>query len=110
MPSQLVAVDGLRSLSSGSVSGTYNTIGTPFTHLMRLLKIINNSNKDVTISFDGINDNDFIPAGGFSLYDLTTNKSDQDILFIFRIGTQVYAKGTAGTGDIYVVAIYGVGE
>lgn len=110
MPSQVVRVDGLRSLAAGSISGTYATVGTAFTHPMRLLKLINNTNGDLTISFDGVNDNDFVPAGGFTLYDLTTNKVQPDTTFVFQNGTQVFVKGTPATGTFYVVAIFGQGD
>jgi hypothetical protein len=111
MASIIVSVDGLRSLGSGSISGTYAAIGTPFAHPMRLLKIINTCNTDMVISFDGINDNDYVPAGSFSLYDLTTNQYSTAGWF-FRINTQVYAKQTSapGSGSVYVIAMYGQGE
>lgn len=110
MPSQLVRVDALRSLASGSISGTYAAVGSSFTHPMRLLKLINTTDVNITVSFDSINDNDLIPAGGFALYDLTTNKTVPDTTFAFEKGTTVYVKGSPTTGTFYVVAIFGQGD
>ena len=110
MPSQVVRVDGLRSIASSTITGTYAPLGTSFGHPMRLVKIVNNSTMDVTVSFDGINDNDYVPTGSFTLYDLTTNKVLPDTTFVFQNGTQVYVKGTAGTGNVYLTCIFGQGD
>lgn len=114
MSSQVIRVDGLRTLAAGSISATYTAgaIGTAFTHPVRLLKIINNTNADVIFSFDGTNDNDFIPAGGFSLYDGNTNKNLPDSRWVFQPNTTVYARstGSPSTGAVYVVALFGQGE
>lgn len=110
MSSIIVRFDSLRSLSSASISGTYQQVGTSFGHPMRLVKLVNNSNKDVTISFDGTNDNDIVPANGFALYDMTTNRSNAGGNFSFQVGTGVYVKGTAGTGTFNIVAVFGRGE
>ncbi len=111
MASIIVSVDAYRSLAFGSISGTFAAVGTPFAHPMRLVKIINTCNTDMIISFDGTNNNDYIPAGAFTLYDLATNEVDQAGWF-FRIGTQVYVKqATApGSGSVFVIALYGQGE
>jgi len=108
--SQVVRVDSLRSLAFGSISGTYATVGTAFSHSMRLVKFINTTDGDITVSFDGVTDNDLIPSGGFALYDLTTNKTLPNTTFVFQNGTQVFVKGTVTTGNFYVVAIFGRGE
>jgi hypothetical protein len=112
MSSQVIRVDALRSLAAGSVTASYVAIGTAFTHQMRLLKIINNTNADLFVSFDGVTDNDFVPANGFCLYDGNTNKNLPDSRWVFQPNTTVYAKrsGTPTTGSIYVVGLFGQGE
>ncbi len=110
MPSQIVRVDALRSKAAASITGSYTVLGTAFTHPMRLIKITNLTNGDLTISFDGVTDNELVPAGGFVLYDLCSNKNEPDQTFVFAIGTQVYVKGTASTGSVYLTTIYGQGE
>ncbi len=111
MASIVVSVDGLRSLGFGSISGTYAAIGTPFGHPMRLIKVVNTCDAGMIISFDGINDNDFIPASSFALYDISTNEAGPDGWF-FRTGTQVYVKqlSAPSSGSVYVTAMYGMGE
>lgn len=110
MGSQVVRVDALRSLAFGSISGTYAALGIPFAHTMRIVCISNNTNAELFISFDNINDNLFIPAFGFKLFDMTTNRNDPDQAFQFIIGTQVYVKGSPSSGSVYLEAVYGQGE
>jgi|ERR1700720_2668490 len=110
MPGQIVRVDALRSLAAGSISAVYSPVGAPFSHGMRLVKFVNTTNGNITVSFDGSTDNDIVPAGGFSLYDLTTNKTLPDTTFVFQASTQVSVKGTPSTGSFYIVALYGQGD
>lgn len=110
MPSQVVRVDALRSLAAAGISATYAPVGSALNHPMRLFKILNTCNGDVTVSFDGVKDNDYVPAGSFVLYDCTTNKVLPDTTFVFQPGTQVFVKGTVATGNVYVVCIFGQGD
>jgi len=106
-----VKFDTLRSIAFGSVTGSYLPIGTAFGHIVRLMKIVNNTNADMFISFDGTNDHDYIPATSFALYDLTTNGVTATE-FVLKIGTQVYVKqNTAPTsGSVFITCVYAFGE
>jgi hypothetical protein len=106
----IVRLDAIRSFSSASMTGSYQQVGTALGHPTRLLKMVNNTTQDIAVSFDGTTDNDFVPANGFCLYDMTTNKTAQGGYFSFAIGTKIYVKGTAGTGTFYIMAVYGQGE
>lgn len=111
MTATVVRFDALRSVAFGSISGTYAALGTPTTHLMRIVKIINNTNADVTVSFDGTTDNDYVPANSFVLYDFETNTySGYD--FFLALGTQLYVKtaGSPSSGSVYATMIYGKGQ
>ena len=98
----------LGSFASNSMSGTYQPVfsGNGIPNACFSLRVINNSTQDVTISFDGTNDSDYvikatsqnIPA----IYALLPNTLSAQ----FAQGTQVYVKGTAGTGTIYISGYY----
>ncbi len=105
-----VQFDTLRSVAFGSITGSYVALGTPFGNLYRILKFINTTNQAVFVSTDGVNDHDYIPAGGFSLYDITTNGVQER--FVFGKGTQVYVKyaSAPGSGLFAVISLYGKGE
>jgi hypothetical protein len=98
--------DLLRSIASSAISGTYALVGTAFTYPARIVKILNNTTEDITVSIDGTNNYDYIPAGGYTLYDAGTNRGNSASEANFPQGTAIYVKGTAGTGNVYVVVIY----
>lgn len=97
----------LKSLDSATLSGSYLPIGTALTHEARILKIINNSTVAITISTDGSTDMDFLPIGSFVLYDAGTNRGNASQSMAFPKGTQFYAKGSVGTGSVYLTVLYG---
>lgn len=111
MGSNIVRFDAVRSVPEASITNAYTALGTPFTHAMRVLHFINQTDGNMMISFDGVTDNAPVLANTFALYDLT---SDQDSTESFRYenGTQVYIKYISAptTGTFYLVAVYGKGE
>jgi len=96
----------LRSVAASTFSGAYVTLGTPFVHSIRIMKLTNNANVDVTVSWDGINDHEYLPAGSFLLLDVATNK-EASVTFEIAQNTQLSVKGSAGTGSVYLSAYYG---
>lgn len=98
--------DVLRSFASASVSSSYQAVGTAFSYPVRIMKITNNSTQDVTVSWDGLVDHEYIPAGSFLLLDVSANR-ETSLIFDIAKGTQILIKGTAGTGNIYVSTYFG---
>lgn len=110
LSSTRILPEALRSINSSTFTGSYQTVGTAFANPIRIMKITNNSTKDVTVSWDGTNDHDYVPAGSFVLIDVCTNRDENSsagALFI-ALGTQIYVKGSAGTGSVYLSCYYGV--
>lgn len=98
----------LASAASSGVSGTYlaiNATGLP--NACFKIRITNNSTKDITISYDGINDHEYLPTA-FAALDVYAQPGAQPNNFIanFAKGTVVWVKGTAGTGNIYLSGFY----
>lgn len=98
----------LRSINSTIFSGSYQALGSPLANPNCIIKIVNNSTVLVTISFDGTNDHDIIPAGSFVLYDFGTDaeSSNSNEKLNLAAGTQVYVKGSAATGLVYLTCIF----
>lgn len=109
--SQFVKFDEVRTINYAATGAAYVAIGDPFEHVMRLVKITNNTDGDLLISTDGETDMDICPSGGFSLYDFTTN-GPTGTEFVMPKGLQFYAKrSTVPTqGDLYITCVYGLGE
>lgn len=101
-----VFYEALRSINSATFTGNYQALGTPLTRNPFLIKMVNASTVPVTVSIDGVTDHDICPAGTFFLYDETANASREGGLTVAK-GTQIYVKGAAGVGLVYLVAQYG---
>lgn len=97
-----IAWETLRTLA-GPFSGAYQALGGPLLHPSYILKLVNNSTVLVTISIDGVTDVDVAPAGSFWLYDEDEGNQQHPAM---PQGTQIYVKGTAGTGSVYLVSQY----
>lgn len=95
----------LKSIDSASFTGSYQTLGIPLENACRIIKLTNNSTVDVTVSWDGINDHEILPAGSFLLLDVSSNREMSNVCEISQ-GTQFLVKGSAGTGSVYLSSYY----
>ena len=116
MTSNIVRFDAYRSILYSSITSSYTALGAPFTHAMRLLHFINDTDGAMAISFDGTTNNIVILPGGFALYDLTSDQ-DANESFRYQNGTQVLIKyltaptlSSGSTNTFYLIAVYGKGE
>ncbi len=110
--SKIVRFDAYRSLAFGSISGSFAAVGTPLGKPWRVIHLLNTTDKDLIVSFDGSTNNVFIPSNTFSLYDFNANQDPADV-FKMQVGTQIYVKQSSGaptSGSLYVMGIYGMGE
>lgn len=98
-----IAWETMRTIDSATLTGSYQAVGTPLAHPSYKCKMVNNSTSLVTVSIDGATDIDVAPANSFWLYDESTSLQDSGAL---PKGTQIYVKGSAGTGLIYLVTQY----
>jgi hypothetical protein len=99
----------LKSIDSATFTGSYQLIysgGTP--NACFLLSIINNSNKDITVSYDGATDHDFVPTLKARDLPVQTNSQPNNKTALFAAGTKVWVKGVAGTGLVYLAGYYQV--
>jgi hypothetical protein len=105
--------DVLRSIAFGSISGTYTKVGTPISYNWRMFRLINDTDGDMFVSVDGVNNNYFVPANSFVLYDLACNSApaQQSDGFVLAIGTQFWIKqSTAATQKaVYIEGLYARG-
>lgn len=97
--------ENIRLLSAASLTGSYQALGTPLANPGYIVKMINNSTADVLISNDGINDKDICPAGSYWLYD-ESKVGPNGSAPALPAGTQISVRGSAGTGNIYLVVQY----
>ncbi len=99
-----VTWEPLRSIDSATFTGSYQKIGTPFVNPSYICKMVNNSTSLVIISFDGVTDYDVAPASSFWLYDEGKVGINGDLYPALPALTQIWVKGSAGTGSVYLVS------
>lgn len=109
--SAIATFDQLRTVAFGSITASYVALGTPFTHMVRMVILTNNTDKDVLVSIDGVNDFLYMVKGTFKLLDISTNRETACNWYL-PIGTQFYVKYVAapGSGNFFIEAMYGIGE
>lgn len=101
-----LSVEALRSRAASTFSGSYQTLGAVMANPIRIFKITNNTNVDVTVSYDGgSTDHEFLPTGSFLLIDVTSDRV-ADCEFVLAKGVQVSVKAATGTGSIYLSTYY----
>lgn len=98
----------LSSIDSATFTGAYQllsaTAGIPNPCVM--LHISNNSNRGITISYDGTTDHDFLIAGLDRSLDFQTNSNAQNFAASLAAGTKIYVKAAAGAGLVYLSGFY----
>jgi archaellum component FlaF (FlaF/FlaG flagellin family) len=102
-----IAAIPMIGLASEVVSDTYaaiNPLGT--SNNCPVLKIINASTEDITISFNGTTDNDYATSMTTVVLPGEYFPQPQNLSSAFPKGTIVYVKGTAGTGSIYLAGYF----
>ena len=103
--------DAVRELAFGGISGTYAVVGTPLTDHARIVRIVNSTNAEVYISIDGTTNHIRMAAGSFVLFDFSTNRIQDDGLFL-SVGVQFYAKqvtGAPGSGSVWIEVVSAIG-
>lgn len=102
--------DVVRTLAFGSISGTYTAVGTPVLRNWREFRISNTTDGAVYISVDQVNDNFYLPAHSFVLWDLATNAIPigETDSFVLAVNTQFYVKSSAvlTIGGVFIEGIY----
>jgi hypothetical protein len=86
-----VQFNPLGTVAFGSIGATYATFGAPMPGHARIIRFCNSTNADVIISSDGITDNLRVAANSFILFDFSTNRIQDDGLFVQK-GDQFYIK------------------
>lgn len=102
--------DPIRSLDYSLISATHHSVGVEFTHHARNVWLYNGTDRTLLYSFDGANDHVILPALGYWFWDITSNKTVSQGLFLPE-GTQLYAKTTTTNptmGKTYCSVMYGI--
>lgn len=97
----------MTSINTNTLSGSFlpiNSAGLPEPCV--LIRIINDSDTDMTVSYDGTNDHDYVRTGSTLELNLQTNSLPNGNVAQLARGTIVYVKAAAGTGLVYLAGYY----
>lgn len=99
----------IRSLAFGAIGAAYSGIGTAVNHPIRQFLVTNLTDADLMFSLDGIDDHFVVPANGFFLNDISSNKSTSVQGWFLAEGTRIYVKdiGASTSGAVYLSVFYG---
>ena len=98
----------IRTIAFGAISGAYASVGAVTTREIRAFCISNNTAGDMFFTTDTGEDQIFVAAGSFKLYDVQANIGPSDDKFVLPVGTQFSVKQITApvSGDVYVELIY----
>lgn len=104
----LAFFEPIRTLGFAAISGTYAFVGVASTREIRIFKIANNTAGDLFFTTDIGEDQMFIAAGSFALYDLQSNIGPHDDKFVLPVGTRFSVKQITApvSKDVYIELIY----
>lgn len=91
---------GVERSRAGAFSGSYQTVGTALDSIPNIIVLDNQSTVALEVSFDGSTTWKTMAAGAALVLDFASDE------LLVAIGTQVYVKGTGGTGSFYVSIVY----
>lgn len=96
----------LRELAAGSITGSYQALGTPISQNLRVRYVKNQTNQTVYVSEDGVNDHHKLLAGETKTTDITANKTREGDVALGS-NTQFYVKHAGSSPTTEAVVIEG---
>ena len=99
----------LTSIDSATLTGVYVPINPNGTEAPSFyIRINNDSTEPILISYDGVNDHDFIASGDKLDLQLQTNSGPVNQSAYLAKGSRIYVKeyDDVGTGDIFLSGYY----
>jgi len=81
-----------------------NVVGIP--HACFLLRIVNDSNGEVVISYDGEVGHDLVLSNSELSLNFQANSQPPGYLALFKKGSQVFVRGNPGVGTINLIGYY----
>ena len=107
MPRNTISALALTHIASSTVTGSYKPINpNGMEGACFFIRINNASDENITLSYDGVTDNEYVFADTSLEVSSQLNSQPNNKLCLFPKGQIIYVKGTAGTGNIYLSGYY----
>jgi len=95
----------MRSLAFGFISGSYTVIGSALANPAYILHFVNDTDVAITISWDGVTDHAYLPAGGFLLLDVDANHAANATGLWGGVGQRFWVKEVLSSPSSGVVTL-----
>lgn len=98
----------MTSIDSATFTGNLQAINADgLDEACSIIRIVNDSNRDITISYDGATEHDYLIIGDSLTLSFQTNTIPNGNIAMMRQGTVIYVAGLAGgVGLIYLTGYY----
>ncbi len=103
-----MAFEPQRSLAFGSIVAGYTAVGTALAHPARQILLYNGTDALLQFSIDGVTNHFVMPAAGYLIDDITSNKSEGSKGLYMNKGSILYVKriGVPSSGSVYFSVVY----
>lgn len=108
-----IVPDVLRTSLFGAIGAGYTAIGAVYTNPIRILSIKNMTNQTLVFSYDGVNDEEILPAASGLVLDFCSNSAGGSTFPFIAAGTTIFVKhnGVAPTsGQVSISAYFCLGD
>lgn len=107
MPKDILLPIALKTFDVSGLSGGFDAIDPQgLEEACVFIRITNNSDADLEISYNGDTAHDFVAANSTIRVDAQQYRQPHSYRCLLREDTIVYIRGTAGTGTCYVAGYY----
>ena len=106
MPQNRVAAIERYLFDAADLTGGFDQFIESLDEACSIIRVVNTSNSDISISYDGTHYNDYVPAGETLQLEFQTNNRPQSHIALMAKGQRVYLVGGAGQGYIYFIGYY----
>lgn len=95
------------TVNSNTFNNSFQIINPGLPNACTLLRIMNKSNQDIIVSYDGVTAHDYVQAGTTLPITAQLNAQPNNFVCSFAKGMPIYIKGAAaGVGLIYLAGYY----
>jgi hypothetical protein len=99
----------MTALDSATFTGAYQLLSaaTGIPAACIIVRFVNDSSRDVTVSYDGVNDHEFVPSLSALILNFQANAQPTPFVSCMAAGTKISVKGAVlGTGSVYLAGYY----
>ena len=91
---------GVERSATGAFTGSFQVVGTPLDSIPNIIILDNQSTVVLQVSFNGTDIWKTFAIGQSLVLDVASDE------LLIAVGTQIYVKGTGGTGSFYASIVY----